>query len=240
MMRRACIRSFRLEGRASARPGHAEACPSSPFGDLHGPLQQVAKTGWVKLARSGVAIFVVLCALLTTTGCELRQKMWDQPSYRTYQESEFFEDGSSARPLVEGTVARGFLREDDHYYRGKVDGEFAKEIPEQIEVTRELLMRGKERYNIYCSVCHDPAGYGNGMVVQRGFAEPESFHIDRLRGMPDGYYYSVITDGFGRMPAYAYQIRPSDRWAIVAYIRTLQLSQYATLDDVPETVRDDL
>ncbi len=240
MMRRACIRSFRLEGRASARPGHAEACPSSPFGDLHGPLQQVAKTGWVKLARSGVAIFVVLCALLTTTGCDLRQKMWDQPSYRTYQESEFFEDGSSARPLVEGTVARGFLREDDHYYRGKVDGEFAKELPEQIEVTRELLMRGKERYNIYCSVCHDPAGYGNGMVVQRGFAEPESFHIDRLRGMPDGYYYSVITDGFGRMPGYAYQIRPSDRWAIVAYIRTLQLSQYATLDDVPETVRDDL
>ncbi len=194
--------------------------------------------GWVRLVQGGPAFFVLLAVLLTTTGCELRKKMYDQPRYKTYAESEFFEDGSSARPLVEGTVPRGYLREDDHFYRGRVDGDFAKDLP--MPVSRELVLRGKERYDIFCSVCHDPAGYGNGMVVQRGFKQPESFHIDRLRSMPDGFYYEVITSGFGQMAGYAYQIRPEDRWAIIAYIRTLQLSQYATMDDVPESVRDEL
>lgn len=189
-------------------------------------------------AVCGVAL--VLSVLALTTGCELRKKMYDQPRYKTYAESTFFEDGSSARPLVEGTVARGYLREDDHFYRGKVDGDFATGFPDRIQVTDELLARGQERYNIYCSVCHDPTGNGNGMVVQRGFKQPEPYHSDRLREMPDGYYYEVITGGFGMMPGYAYQIKPEDRWAIIAYIRTLQLSQHATWDDVPESMRADL
>jgi mono/diheme cytochrome c family protein len=178
--------------------------------------------------------------LTLSTGCELRKKMYDQPRYETYSESDFFEDGSSARPLVEGTVARGFLREDDHYYRGFVDGKYASSFPDRIEVTEALLRRGQERFDIYCSVCHDYAGYGNGMVVQRGFKQPETFHSDRLRGMPDGYYYHVISEGFGMMPSYAYQIKPEDRWAIVAYVRTLQFSQYAPMEDVPEAIRADL
>jgi len=183
---------------------------------------------------------MVLCAmvpLLFSTGCEWRKKMYDQPRYKAYAESSFFEDGSSARPLVEGTVARGFLRDDDHFYLGQVDGAFASELPGKIELTEALLLRDQERFNIYCSVCHDHAGYGNGMVVQRGFKQPETLHSDRLRGMPDGYYYHVITSGFGMMPSYAYQIKPEDRWAIVAYIRALQYSQYAPMDVVPEDVR---
>lgn len=194
--------------------------------------------GWVSLVQYSMTSFMLLAVIFSSTGCELRKKMYDQPRYKTYAESEFFEDGSSARPLVEGTVARGYLREDDHLYRGRVNGDFARDLP--MDVTRELIMRGKERFEIYCSVCHDPAGYGNGMVVQRGFKQPESFHVDRVRELPEGFYFEVITSGFGMMPGYAYQIRPEDRWAIIAYIRTLQLSQNATMEDVPEAVRDDL
>jgi mono/diheme cytochrome c family protein len=181
-----------------------------------------------------------VCALLSASGCEFRKKMYDQPRYKTYAESDFFADGSSARPLVEGTVARGYLRDNEHFYYGIVDGQLAADLPPELPVTEELVRRGQERYNIYCSVCHDPAGYGNGMIVQRGFKQPESFHIDRLRQMPDGYYYEVISNGFGMMSSYAYQVRPADRWAIIAYIRTLQLSQYATWDEVPEDIRADI
>ncbi len=197
------------------------------------------QTRWKRLPL-WVAMGLAMPLLFLSGGCELRKKMYDQPRYKTYAESEFFEDGSSARPLVEGTVPRGFLREDDHFYRGTVNGEFARELPDQIDVTEELLLRGKERYQIFCSVCHDPAGYGNGMVVQRGFKEPESFHTDRLRQAANGYYYEVISNGFGMMAGYAYQVKPEDRWAIIAYIRTLQLSQYATWDHVPESVRADV
>ncbi len=189
--------------------------------------------------RMGV-LSLVLSMTLLGSGCELRKKMYDQPRYKTYAQSDFFEDGASARPLVEGTVPRGFLREDGHFYRGMVEGNFATDFPDRVEITEELLWRGKERYDIFCSVCHDPAGYGNGMVVQRGFKAPESFHTERLRGMPDGYYYEVITSGYGMMAGYAAQIPPEDRWAIIAYVRALQLSQFATWDDVPEAVREDL
>ncbi len=187
------------------------------------------------------ARFVIAAAVLVTpllAGCELRQKMFDQPSKRPYQESEFFEDGMSARPMVEGAVPRGHLEEDDHLYRGRVDDEFAESYP--FPVNREVIIRGKERYNIYCSVCHDHAGYGNGMVVQRGFQKPESLHTDRLVESPEGYYFEVISRGFGRMPGYSYQLSAEDRWAIIAYIRALQLSQRATLDDVPEDIRENL
>lgn len=172
------------------------------------------------------------------SGCELRKKMYDQPRYEEYESSSFFSDGMASRPLVEGTVPRGWLREDDHFYRGRVGDEFAETLP--MDVTAALLARGRERFDIYCSVCHDPSGIGNGMVVQRGFKLPSSFHIDRLRTSPDGYFFDVISRGFGMMPSYAFQVKPEDRWAIVAYIRALQLSQHATLEDVPEDKRAEL
>lgn len=183
---------------------------------------------------TGVACFV----LVFGTGCELRKKMYDQPRLDPYETSDFFEDGMASRPIVQGSVPRGFLREDDHFYRGRVNDEMAETLP--MPVTEELLARGRERYNIYCSVCHAPSGYGDGMVVQRGFKVPQSLHIERLRTAPDGYFFDVITRGFGMMPSYSYQVPPADRWAIIAYIRALQLSQYASMDDVPEAMRENL
>jgi hypothetical protein len=188
-----------------------------------------------RVSHTILSVSALACVLGLSSGCELRKKMYDQPRYEEYESSAFFANGMASRPLVEGTVPRGWLREDDHFYRGRINGELAENIP--MDVTAELLARGRERYNIYCSVCHDPSGYGNGMVVQRGFKLAASFHMDRLRASPDGYYFEVISRGFGMMPSYAYQIKPEDRWAIVAYVRALQLSQHATLEDVPEDKR---
>lgn len=170
-----------------------------------------------------------LVASLLAPGCE--QKMDEQPRYEPHEPSTFFDDGTSARPLVPGTVARGQLREDDHFYRGRSGGDHADTFP--MPVTRGLLERGRERFNIFCSVCHGWLGDGDGMVVRRGFTRPPSFHSEYLRRAPPGHFFSVITDGFGAMPSYADQIPPRDRWAIIAYIRALQLSQHATVDDVP-------
>lgn len=183
-------------------------------------------------------IAALLCVVLVGSGCELRKRMYDQPKYESYESSDFFGDGRSARPLVEGTVARGHLHEDTHLYTGKVNGEFVDTFP--FPVTREVLKRGQSRYQIYCSPCHDQAGYGNGMVVKRGFKRVASYHIDRLRDEKVGYFYDVITRGFGSMPGYAYQLKPEDRWAVVAYIRALQLSQNASIDDVPEVEKSTL
>ncbi len=170
------------------------------------------------------------------TGLEqLRQAMYDQPKYEPMEASSFFADGLSSRQQVRGTVARGQLRLDTHFYTGKVNGELAETFP--VAVTREVLMRGRERYDIFCSPCHDRAGTGNGMVVQRGLRQPPSFHIDRLREAPVGYYFDVMTSGYGAMYSYASRIIPEDRWAIAAYVRALQLSQNATLEDVPGDVR---
>ncbi len=160
--------------------------------------------------------------------------MHDQPRYKPLAESRFFRDGRASRPVVEGTVARGQLHEDEHLYTGKVNGQPAAALP--LELTRELLERGRERYDIFCSPCHGHAGYGDGMIVQRGLRPPPSFHIDRLRGSPPGYYFDVITNGFGTMYSYASRVAPEDRWAIIAYIRALQLSQNATPADVPAGV----
>lgn len=162
-------------------------------------------------------------------GC--RQQMADQPSYRPLQASEFFEDGRASRPLVEGTVARGHLKEDAELYTGKTGADFVDSFP--IRIDRKVLARGRERYDIFCSPCHDRTGGGAGMVVQRGFPRPPSLHTDRLREVKAGYLFDVVTRGFGRMPDYASQIPPRDRWAIVAYMRALQLSQRARLEDVP-------
>jgi mono/diheme cytochrome c family protein len=157
--------------------------------------------------------------------------MHDAPRYNPLRFSAFFENGSSARPLVAGTVARGQLNEDTLLYQGKVNGQPALTFPFPID--KAELDRGQERFNIYCSPCHGRTGEGNGMVVQRGFRQAASYHIDRLRNAPVGYLFDVITNGFGAMPDYKAQIPPQDRWRIIAYVRALQLSHHATTADVP-------
>jgi len=173
---------------------------------------------------------IALIAAMASGGC--RQDMHDQPKYIPLRPTDFFGDGRSARPLIEGTVARGHLDDDAGYYTAKgPDGKFTAEFP--FPVTKDVIERGHERFNIYCTPCHDFLGTGNGRVVRRGFRHPPSYHIERLRQAPAGYFYDVITQGFGAMPDYSQQIQPRDRWAIVAYIRALQLSQNATIKDVP-------
>ncbi|MCI0488273.1 MAG: cytochrome c [Blastocatellia bacterium] len=164
--------------------------------------------------------------------------MHDQPKYIPMRSSAFFDDGTSARTPVAGTVARGQLREDEHLYTGKTGQQFAATFP--FEITSDMLNRGQEQYDIFCSVCHDRTGAGNGMIVQRGFRRPPSFHIDRLRESPPGYFFDVITNGFGAMSDYSAQITPEDRWKIIAYIRALQLSRNATIEDLPPEERDKL
>jgi len=176
-----------------------------------------------------------LCALVMAA-CQ--QQMADQPRYQPLQRSTFFGDERSARPLVPDTVARGHLDADEAFYTGKVGDTLVDKLP--LPLTEELLARGQERFNIFCSPCHDRAGNGNGMVVRRGFRPPPSYHIDRLRQAPIGHFFDVMTHGFGAMPNYAAQVPPRDRWAIAAYIRALQLSQDATLADLPPQQRQQL
>lgn len=183
-----------------------------------------------------------LAALLLLTGCDLLPfRMADQPRYDPLEPSTLWADGMSARPLPPNTVPRGEWGRiilDDRLYTGQVNGEYAESIP--LPVTRAFLLRGQERYNIFCSPCHGRAGDGQGMIVQRGFPTPPSFHNERLREEPVGYYYDVITNGFGVMYPYDSRIEPGDRWAIVAYIRALQLSQNTPLEDVPAEARQEL
>ena len=172
-----------------------------------------------KLALAPLAVCLALVA-----GC--RQDMHNQPKYRPLRASEFFKDGSSARPLVDGTVARGTLQEDEAFFTGKVGTVLVKELP--FPVDQAVLDRGQQRYDIYCAPCHDGTGSGNGMVVQRGYRKPPSFHEERLRAVEAGHYFDVMTNGFGAMPDYRAQIAPRDRWAITAYIRALQLTPGAS------------
>jgi hypothetical protein len=170
----------------------------------------------------------LLVALFFFTGC--RRDMHDQPKLKAYREG-------AARAPVAGTVARGQLREDLHFYTGKsapdAQGKQSFEETFPFPVTRQVLDRGHERYNVSCSPCHGLIGDGEGMVVKRGFRHPPSLHIDRLRNAPVGYYFDVMTNGFGAMPDYATQIPPRDRWAIIAYIRALQLSQNIPAGQLP-------
>jgi hypothetical protein len=160
-----------------------------------------------------------------------RQDMHDQPKYKPQARSEFFDDQRAARPLVAGTVARGQLRDDARFFTGKVAGSYVDSVP--FPVTRDVLKRGQQRYQIFCAPCHGQTGRGDGMVVRRGYRKPSPLHQERLRNEPVGYFFDVVTSGFGAMPDYASQIPPEDRWAIVAYVRALQLSQHATLAEVP-------
>jgi len=161
--------------------------------------------------------------------------MHDQPKFIPLRQTDFFGDARSARPLVSGTVARGQLRENTVLYTGKSNGADVTEFP--FPITAQVMVRGQERFNIYCSPCHGRTGQGNGMIVQRGYRPPPTYHQDRLRDAPVGHFFDVITNGFGAMPDYAAQVKPEDRWAIIAYIRALQLSEHATIADVPETQR---
>jgi hypothetical protein len=181
--------------------------------------------------------FVVL-TLALGAGAACRQDMHDQPKQKAYRTSDFFADGRGMRPLPEHTVARGFLEEDELLYTGKVNGQVVDEFP--FPVTRQVLDRGRERFNIYCTPCHGTSGFANGMVVQRGFKPPQSYHLDSVRQQPVGFYFDVMTNGFGAMPDYRAQVPPEDRWAIAAYIRALQLSQRATVADVPADKRESL
>ena len=184
--------------------------------------------------RTDLKLCAVALALAAAVGC--RQDMQDQPKFIPLRPSGFFADGRSERPLVEGTVARGHLNDDTLLNTGKgADGKPSNEFP--MPVTKALILRGEERYNIYCAPCHDRTGSGNGMIVRRGYRRPPTYHSDRLRQQPNGFLYDVIANGFGAMPDYAAQIPPPDRWAIVAYIRALQLSQQASFDDVPPAAR---
>jgi Cytochrome C oxidase, cbb3-type, subunit III len=169
-----------------------------------------------------------LLAVLVLAGC--RQDMQDQPRFKPLAESDFYSDLRSARPPVDGTVARGQLHEDSYFYSGKLGNNPGDYMP--FPVTEDVLARGRERFNIYCAPCHSRTGDGNGMIVQRGFRAPPSYHTERLRKAPLGYFFDVMTEGFGAMPEYASQIPACDRWTIVAYIRALQLSQDATMSDV--------
>jgi mono/diheme cytochrome c family protein len=182
--------------------------------------------------RAGILIVLTLVLV----GCRL--DMHDAPRYEPLEASTFFADGRSARTLVPNTVARGMLREDEHLYQGTIGGQLTDTFP--MPVTAELLSRGRERFNVFCSPCHGRTGQGNGIVVQRGFRAPQSFHDERLRSAPVGYYVNVETNGFGAMSDYSAQVPPADRWAIAAYIRVLQFSQRATVDDVPANRRGEL
>jgi mono/diheme cytochrome c family protein len=183
----------------------------------------------MKSNRRSVCLLTSVACLLFAAGC--RQDMHNQPKYRPLRASPFFDNGSSARPLVEGTIARGTLQSDAAFFTGKVGGALVTELP--FPVTQEVLDRGQERFNIFCSPCHDRTGSGNGIVVQRGYRQAASFHIDRLRQVEVGHFFDVMTNGFGAMPDYRSQIPPRDRWNIAAYIRALQLSQHAAPGDVP-------
>jgi len=161
--------------------------------------------------------------------------MRDGARTKPLESTQFFADGRSARPLVDGTVARGYamVSDEEEYLRtGKIKGQLGNQMP--FPLTRQVLERGQDRFTIFCTPCHDHLGNGQGMIVQRGLARPPSYHIDRLRQAPLGHFVDVMTNGFGAMYPYAYRIAPRDRWAIAAYIRVLQLSQGTTVADVPE------
>ena len=179
--------------------------------------------------RTDLKFGAIALVLAAATGC--RQDMHDQPKYIPLRYSSFFADARSERPLVQGTVARGHLDEDTLLYTGKgPDGKPSNLFP--FPVTKDVIERGQQRFNIYCTPCHDRTGYGLGMVVRRGYRHPPSYHTDQARALASGFIFDVITNGFGAMPDYAAQIPVRDRWAIVAYVRALQLSQHASVQDL--------
>lgn len=185
---------------------------------------------------AGVACVAAAALVSLAMGC--RQDMHVQPRYNPYDASIFFDDGRASRLPVPGTIARGQLHLDAMLYTGKVDGKDTEVFP--FPITRADLERGRERFNIYCAPCHDVAGTGRGMIVLRGFPQPPSYHIDRLRQAPVGHFFDVMTNGLGIMYSYSSRVSAEDRWRIAAYIRALQLSQQAAITDAPPSERQKL
>jgi Cytochrome C oxidase, cbb3-type, subunit III len=186
----------------------------------------IRKQGTGNAARRVAAVCAIAAAGLLA-GC--RQDMQDQPKFIPQRGTDFYSDGRSARPQVENTVARGQLHEDAYFYTGMQDGKEGNAMP--FPVTMQVLERGQERYNVYCTPCHSRVGNGAGMIVQRGYRPAGNFHTPRLMAAPLGHFFYVMTHGYGAMPDYAAQVAPADRWAIVAYIKALQLSQNAKRED---------
>ncbi len=212
-------------------------------------------------------VFTILAGLVAMAAFGCQQKMAAQPSYDAFQPCEFFDNGTSARDLPEGTVARGHLRIDSALYTGRTStpkqatpeaaasnrdveasadqetliaeaSNFEGVVDEfPLTITREVVEHGRNRYMIYCVVCHDPLGTGRGKIVERGYTRPPSYHIERLRNAPVGHMFRVVSEGYGSMPSYAAQISARDRWAIVAYVRALQLSQHFPDDELPPRLR---
>jgi mono/diheme cytochrome c family protein len=180
---------------------------------------------------SGAKLFSAI--VVSLAGCH--DDMYNQPRYEPLERSDFFDDGRASRPLVSGTVPYQQPPTNTPLATGRSAGALVQDIP--VTVNMALLQRGQERFNIYCSVCHGRTGEGNGMVVERGYRRPPSYHTERLRGLPVGHFFEVITSGYGAMPSYAKQVSVTDRWAIAAYIRALQLSQYAEAGSLPESLR---
>ena len=195
---------------ASSRPWSPERCPK---------------------LRINLKLTALAVALSASVAC--RQDMHDQPKYIPLRPSTFFADGRSERPLISGTVARGHLDDDAAFYTGKgPDGKPVDTFP--FPVTRDVILRGQNRFNVYCSPCHDRLGEGAGTVVRRGYRKPPSYHIDRLLAAPASHFYDVISKGYGVMYSYSDRVDPHDRWAIVVYIRALQFSRRAKVAEVPE------
>jgi cytochrome c553 len=191
----------------------------SPRAIRNGPL------GWI-----GLAVLLIFAA-----GC--RQDMHDQPRYEPFEQNSFFADGRAARPPIPGTVPYGSAGGDPVFLSGRSGGALATALP--FEVTRERLERGRERFEIFCAPCHDRLGYGDGMIVRRGFPRPNSYHTERLRSAPVGHFFDVITNGIGPMGDFADRVSPEDRWNIAAYIRVLQISQQSKLENLPPEVREE-
>ena len=186
--------------------------------------------------KSNIAIAAAILSLVALAGC--RQDMQDEPRYKPLAQSDFFADHRSARPLVDGTVARGYLRIDEARYTGKIGGEDIDQFP--IPIAKADIERGETRFNIYCTPCHGRLGDGNGLVVLRGFRQPPSYYSDKLMQAPVGHFFDVMTNGFGAMASYASRISSDDRWRVAAYIRALQLSENAKVTDVPPDQRQGL
>jgi len=220
------------------------------FGPLNGEIPRFARNDRRKRYIPRIGRFqrasgdaggrwvIVLALLLVCAGC--RQDMHVQPRYNPYDPARFFNDGQSARLPVAGTFARGELTlgPNELLYTGKVNGQMADVFP--FPVTRELLERGRDQFDVFCAPCHGLSGDGDGMIVQRGFSRPPSYHVERLRGAPAGHFFDVITNGVGTMYPYGYRVPARDRWAITAYIRALQLSRQASISDVPAAEREKL
>jgi hypothetical protein len=178
---------------------------------------------------------VLVVAIMLFAGCN---DMYDNARIKPLEKNLFFADGSSARPLPQGTVARGTAVNDDLLHTGKIDGRLADAFP--FAVTDSVMRRGRDRFTTFCTPCHGRLGEGDGMIVQRGFPRPRSYHVDSVRTQPAGFYFDVMTNGYGKMYSYAPSVPVNDRWAIVAYIRALQLSQRASLASLPAADKDKL